>query len=254
MDIFSCCTEVRIAKDNFHIKKLDEKKLNNGKKINKEKHNNNYVNEKTNNEKKKKANNKSKDKESNYSKNNKSKYKKSKLKKKKRNFSKNQENTMAPKSMLELKDNQWDVSNYKNSGTVKLSEVEFNNAVNIFDCENTTFVIEKDKFKSLQIQKCVKCNIVLNNLISSIEIIDSKKIKIQVLGKCSSITIDKCIGIDIYLSKENNETEFTTALSAEMNVHLENEDDWKEITIPEQFQHQLENGKLNTRVSDLYKF
>ncbi|CRG93308.1 cyclase-associated protein, putative [Plasmodium gallinaceum] len=254
MAIFSCCTEVQLAKDNYHIKKFNEKKLNNDNKIKKEKLNNNDIKKKINNEKERKIDDKVKDKTSNNSKNNKFKQKKSEFKNKKRNFPKNQEN-MTSESVLELKDNQWNVSNFKNSGTVKLNEVELNNAVNIFNSENTTFVIENDKFKSLQIQKCVKCNIVLNNLISSIEIIDSKKIKVQALGKCSSITIDKCVGVDIYLSKENTETEFTTALSAEMNIHLENEDnDWNEITIPEQFQHQLENGKLNTRVSDLYKY
>ncbi|KOB58586.1 hypothetical protein PFHG_00335 [Plasmodium falciparum HB3] len=124
-----------------------------------------------------------------------------------------------------------------------------------YNWENTTFVIENNKFKSLQIEKCVKCNVVLNNLISSIEIINSKKVKIQVLGKSSSISIDKCTGVEFYLSKENVECEFTTALSSEMNIHIQGQDEeWTEITIPEQFQHHLENGKLTTRVSDLYKF
>ncbi|SBT30712.1 cyclase-associated protein, putative (C-CAP) [Plasmodium ovale wallikeri] len=162
---------------------------------------------------------------------------------------------MTGAATLKLKDNQWDISNYKNEKAVTLKEVGLNNAVNIYNCENSTFVIENDKFKSLQIQKCVKCNVVLKNLISSIETIDSKKVKIQILGKCSSISIDKCIGIDVYLSKENKESEFTTALSSEMNIHLENElGEWNEITIPEQYQHTLQDGKLNTRISDLYKF
>ncbi|KEG00668.1 cyclase-associated protein, putative [Plasmodium vinckei vinckei] len=161
---------------------------------------------------------------------------------------------MASNPSLNLKDNQWEVCNYKNEKIIKLEKVELNNSVNIFNCENSTFSIENPKFKSLQIQKCVKCNIVLNNLISSIEIIDCKKIKIQVLGKCSSISIDKCVGVEIYLSKENTESEFTTALSSEMNVHFEKDGEWQEITIPEQYQHTLCEGKLNTRVSDLYKY
>ncbi|SBT01094.1 cyclase-associated protein, putative [Plasmodium malariae] len=156
---------------------------------------------------------------------------------------------------INLKDNQWDVSNYKNEEIVKLNKVELNHAVNIFNCENSTIVIENEKFKSLQIQKCVKCNAVLKNLISSIEIIHSKNIKIQILGKCSSLSVDKSVGVQIYLSKENTDCEFTTALSSEMNIHLENaEGDWNEITIPEQFQHHLQDGKLSTRVSDLYNF
>ncbi|GAW79123.1 hypothetical protein, conserved [Plasmodium gonderi] len=155
----------------------------------------------------------------------------------------------------ELKDNQWNVSNYKNEKLVTLNKVELNNAVNIYNCEGSTILIENEKFKSLTIQKCTKCNVVLKNLISSIEIIDSKKLKIQVLGKCSSISIDKSAGVEIYLSKDNTESEFTTALSSEMNVHIENDkQEWKEITIPEQYQHTLTCGKLLTRVSDLYTF
>ncbi|EUD65300.1 hypothetical protein C922_04243 [Plasmodium inui San Antonio 1] len=156
---------------------------------------------------------------------------------------------------VNLTDNHWDVSNYKNEKVVTLNQVQVNNAVNIYHCEGTTFVIENDKFKSLSMHKCVKCNVVLKNLISSIEIISSSKIKVQVLGNCSSISIDKSAGVQIYLSKENSESEFTTALSSEMNIHIENENgEWTEITIPEQFQHRLENGKLLTRVSDLYAF
>ncbi|VWU50018.1 cyclase-associated protein, putative [Hepatocystis sp. ex Piliocolobus tephrosceles] len=162
---------------------------------------------------------------------------------------------MSNKEQLVFKDNQWNVSNYKNQKDVKLDKVNINDAINIFECDNSTFVISSTKFKSLQIQKCTKCNIVLNNLISSIDIIDSKKMKIQILGVCSAISIDKSIGVSIYLSKHNEETEFTTALSSEMNVHIEKKDkDWEEIVIPEQYQHKLLNGKLKTRVSDLYNF
>ncbi|KJP89204.1 hypothetical protein AK88_01082 [Plasmodium fragile] len=162
---------------------------------------------------------------------------------------------MTSEGAVKLKDNQWDVSNYKNEKLVTLDQVQVNNAVNIYHCEGTTFVIENDKFKSLAMHKCVKCNVVLKNLISSIEIISSNKVKVQVLGNCSSFSIDKSQGVQFYLSKQNTESEFTTALSSEMNIHLENENgEWTEIAIPEQYQHRLENGKLRTRVSDLYKF
>lgn len=165
--------------------------------------------------------------------------------------------TSSKQGKIELVDGQWKASNYVNSNEVRLNKVQITDTVSIFNCENSTLIIEADKFKSMQIQNCQKCNVVLKNLISAIEIIDSKKIKVQITGRCSSITIDKCIGVNIYLSKQNEETEFTTALSAEMNVHIEGnkpEDDWKEITIPEQYQHVLDKGDLTTRVSDLYKF
>ncbi|CAA9986350.1 cyclase-associated protein, putative [Plasmodium knowlesi strain H] len=162
---------------------------------------------------------------------------------------------MTSQGAVKLKDNQWEVSNYKNEKKVTLDQVQVNNAVNIYHCEGTTFVIENEKFKSLAMHKCTNCNVVLKNLISSIEIISSSKVKVQVLGNCSSISIDKSTGVQIYLSKENKESEFTTALSSEMNIHFENENgEWTEVTIPEQFQHRLVNGKLTTRVSDLYTF
>lgn len=156
-----------------------------------------------------------------------------------------------------LVDEQWNVCNYQDNKNVLLDKVQIMHTVSIFNCNNSTIVIDAEKFKSLQIQNCIKCNVVLKNLISAIEMIDSKKMKVQITGRCASVTIDKCIGVEIYLSKENEETEFTTALSAEMNVHVEGnnpDDDWKEITIPEQYQHVLNKGDLTTRVSDLYKF
>lgn len=161
------------------------------------------------------------------------------------------------KESVVLVDEQWNVSNCQDNKNVLLDKVQIMHTVSIFNCSNSTIVIDAEKFKSLQIQNCFKCNILLKNLISAIEMIDSKKIKVQITGRCASVTIDKCIGVEIYLSKENEETEFTTALSAEMNVHVEGnnpDDDWKEITIPEQYQHVLNKGDLTTRVSDLYKF
>jgi len=78
--------------------------------------------------------------------------------------------------------------------------------------------------------------------------------QLQTNGVCPSFSIDKVDGCLIYLSKESVPvSSFVTSKSTEMNVNWADENgDIKEAPIPEQFQHKLVNGTIDTAVSDLY--
>lgn len=132
--------------------------------------------------------------------------------------------------------------------------------VNLLDCHHHTFQLTPKKMNSLMIFSCTNLNIIVSSLISSIELCDCTKIKIQVLGVVPSITIDKSNGVDIYLSKQSkHQTEFATSKSGELNVnfpsnkHDNQQEEWMEAPIPEQFFHKITNeDKLHTVVSSLY--
>jgi len=126
--------------------------------------------------------------------------------------------------------------------------------VYVYNCEEVTIKINGAKFKSIIVDKCVKVNVIFPTIISGCEIVNSKKIAVQSDGVCPVFTIDKTVGVSVYLSKESAETSsFTTSMSSEMNVSIPDGDDYKEIPIPEQFYHKITDGGLTSEVSELYR-
>merc|ERR1712032_1263039 len=142
----------------------------------------------------------------------------------------------------------WVIENHDQESAKKVSdtgilEVEILDAkhqVYIYNCEEVTIKIKGDKFKSIVIDKCEKVN--------------CKKIAVQSESVCPVFSIDKTVGVSIYLSKESASiSSFTTSMSSEMNVSIIDGDDCKEIPIPEQFVHKVADGSVTSEVSDLYK-
>lgn len=126
--------------------------------------------------------------------------------------------------------------------------------VYIYNCEEVTIKINGTKFKSVIVDKCVKVNVIFPTIISGCEIVNSKKIAVQSDGVCPVFTIDKTVGVSVYLSKDSTEiSSFTTSMSSEMNVSVLDGDDYKEIPIPEQFYHKITDGDLTSEVSELYR-
>jgi adenylyl cyclase-associated protein len=125
--------------------------------------------------------------------------------------------------------------------------------VYIFNCDEVTVKINGAKLKSVVVDSCTKVNVVFDTIISGCELVNSKKIAVQSDGVCPVFTIDKTIGVTVWLSEESAKiTSFTTSMSSEMNVNIPEGDDRKEMPIPEQFVHKLAGGSLKSEVSDLY--
>jgi adenylyl cyclase-associated protein len=103
------------------------------------------------------------------------------------------------------------------------------------------------------VDKCEKCNVVFESVISSCEVVNSKKIQLQTDGVCPVFTVDKTVGCLVWLSKESAAiSSFVTSMSTEMNVNFPDGDDMKELPIPEQIVHKQEKGSVKSEVSDLY--
>jgi adenylyl cyclase-associated protein len=125
--------------------------------------------------------------------------------------------------------------------------------VYIYNCEGVTIKINGEKTKSIIIDTCEKVNVIFQSIISGCETVNSKKLAVQADGVCPVFTIDKTVGITLWLSKESAETtSFTTSMSSEMNVSIPDGEDRKEMPIPEQFMHKITGGSLSSEVSDLY--
>lgn len=138
-------------------------------------------------------------------------------------------------------------------GFVTVNITDPKEQVYIYNCEGITVVIN-GKFKSLILDKCVKCAVVFETLISSAELVNCKSVQTQVKNICPVFTIDKTEGVVIYLSEESAKVStITTSMSSEMNVTIPDGDTFKEIPIPEQFVHKIEKGGVTSEVSELYR-
>ncbi|KAL7566747.1 hypothetical protein ACA910_017795 [Epithemia clementina (nom. ined.)] len=138
------------------------------------------------------------------------------------------------------------------NGVITIEITDPKQQVYLYNCDGVTVKVV-GKFKSLVIDTCTKTAVVYETLISSAEMVNCKKIQLQVTGICPVFTIDKTVGLVVYLSKESADiSTFTTSLSSEMNVSYPDGDDQKEIPIPEQFVHKVGSGSMKSEVSDLY--
>nr|CEL69710.1 TPA: adenylyl cyclase associated protein, putative [Neospora caninum Liverpool] len=157
---------------------------------------------------------------------------------------------------LELQGDTWRVCNFVDKkDIIKIDAATMKQKVQIRDCKGVGIQIES-KVNSVIIDNCENLRLCVNSLISGAEFVNCRKIKFQVQGTCHSIAIDKCSGVDLYVSKESKDVEITTSKSGEMNLNFPKTDqedgDWTEVPIPEQFHHHIKNGVLETRVSELY--
>lgn len=142
------------------------------------------------------------------------------------------------------------------SGIINVEISDPKQQVYLYNCDGITVKIN-GKFKSLVLDKCEKCSVVYDTVISSAEMVNCKKIQLQVDGICPVFTIDKTVNVLIWLSAASAAmTSFTTSLSSEMNISFPDgtSDDRKEVPIPEQYVHKLNttNNTLSSVVSDLY--
>jgi adenylyl cyclase-associated protein len=152
----------------------------------------------------------------------------------------------------------WIINNQtKEQGVVEINADNVKHMVYIYGCDDATISIS-GKFKSVTIDSCNKTRVLFDTVISSCELVNCKRMQIQVRGTVPSIAIDKTDGCQTYLSKESLSTNFVTSKSSEMNISFPNEnDDMVEVPIPEQFVHRLihtpgSKPSVSSNVSDLY--
>jgi len=141
------------------------------------------------------------------------------------------------------------------NGVLTVNVTDPRHQVYIYKCDGATIDI-KGKCKGVVVDTATKCNILCDTVISALEVVNGKRLKLQVRGVCPSVAIDKTDGCLTYLSAEAAPaTTFVTSKSSEMNVSWPDKDgEYQEKAIPEQFQHKLdvEKGTISSEISDLY--
>ncbi|XP_056412588.1 adenylyl cyclase-associated protein 1 [Hyla sarda] len=160
----------------------------------------------------------------------------------------------APKKeppVLELEGKKWRVENQDNASNLVISDTELKQVVYVYKCVNSTLQI-KGKINSIIIDNCKKLGLVFEDAVGIVEIINARDVKVQVLGKVPTISINKTDGCHVYLSTGSLNCEIISAKSSEMNVLVPGSGgEFSEFPIPEQFKTVWNGEKLATTVTEI---
>ena len=128
-------------------------------------------------------------------------------------------------------------------------DVEMHQSVFIGNCSGITVQL-KGKANAVSISETKNTGVVVDSLISGIDIIKSYKFGLQITGVVAIVSVDKSDEGSIYLSKESvaADAQVFTSCTTSLNVNVPQDDDFAELAIPEQFKHTIKNGKLVSEV------
>ncbi|KAF2713235.1 adenylyl cyclase-associated protein [Pleomassaria siparia CBS 279.74] len=144
----------------------------------------------------------------------------------------------------ELDGNRWIIDNYDSPEAPLEIEVESHQSILISRCKATTIRII-GKANALSLDNSTRTSLVVDSLVSSIDVIKCPNFALQVLGTLPTLLLDQVDGAQIYLSKDSLNTEVFTSKSSSININLPTEDDdFKENPIPEQIRSYVSNGQL----------
>ena len=147
----------------------------------------------------------------------------------------------------------------------------FDNEIKVFDAEkmenktsilisnsiNCTFDVPK-KVNKIGLSNCENVKIMVDTLISTFEMTNSKKLEIFIKGTVNSFSIDSTEGVVVHLSQNSKNAQFYTSKASDIIIRIqknEDSDDYNELVIPEQFVFTInKDRKLEAKISDLYGY
>jgi adenylyl cyclase-associated protein len=147
-------------------------------------------------------------------------------------------------SKMELDGNRWIIDNYDSPDEPLEIEAEAHQSILISRCKNTVIRVN-GKANALSLDNSQRTSLVVDSLVSSIDVIKCPNFALQVMGTLPTLLLDQVDGAQIYLSKDSLNTEIFTSKSSSVNINLPTADgDTKEAPIPEQFRSYVKDGKL----------
>jgi len=153
----------------------------------------------------------------------------------------------------ELDGNKWIIENFENTGTDIIEiPVELNHSILISKCSKCVIQV-KGKANAISIDNCTGLSILIESLVSSIDVIKSPKFALQVDGIIPTILLDQVDGAQIYLQEKSMKTppEVFTSKCSSINIVTPpktDDDDSKETPLPEQLRSYFSNGRLLTEI------
>lgn len=107
------------------------------------------------------------------------------------------------------------------------------------------------KGNAISIDNSPKTSIIIDSLVSSVDVIKCPSFALQVLETVPTVLLDQVDGATIYLSNDSLNSEIFTSKCSSVNVYLppdSDDGDYKEESVPEQFRSYIKKGRLVTEI------
>ena len=157
----------------------------------------------------------------------------------------------------ELDGNKWLIQNYSSPSSPVELDVTLTQSVLITNCTATTIILH-GKANAVSIDNSPKSQILVETLVSSVDVIKCPGFAIQITGTLPTIMLDQVDGGSVFLGRESLGTEVFTSKCSSVNVVLpppeENENgngeegDSVECPLPEQIRTVVREGKCVSEI------
>jgi adenylyl cyclase-associated protein len=156
--------------------------------------------------------------------------------------------------VFELQDKKWRVEYQVNNHNLLIDETDLKQSIYIYKCNECTVTV-KGKVNSIILDSCSRVGLLFDDVLATVEFINSSMVQMQVLGKVPTVSIDKTDGCQVYLSRHSLDVEIVSSKSSSMNILIPNEhdDDYSEQPVPEQFKTVInrQTKKLATTATEM---
>ncbi|KAI0023068.1 adenylate cyclase associated N terminal-domain-containing protein [Xylariomycetidae sp. FL0641] len=135
----------------------------------------------------------------------------------------------------ELDGTKWTIENFEKHPEPIEIEVSMAQSILISRCSHTTIIL-KGKANAVTIENTQRLSLVVDSLVSTVDVVKSANFALQVMGELPTILLDGMDGAQIYLGKESQATRIFSSKSSSINVNVVSgpEEDYKELPLPYQ--------------------
>lgn len=134
-----------------------------------------------------------------------------------------------------LEGNKWMVENFDKEAQPIEIEATLSHSILISKCNNSTIIV-KGKANAVTIENTNRLNLIVDTLISSVDVVKSANFALQVMGTIPTVMMDQIDGAQVYFSKESTATRIIHSKSAGINLNVISgpDDDYIEVPLPGQ--------------------
>lgn len=103
----------------------------------------------------------------------------------------------------------------------------------------------KGKANAVTIENSSRLSLIVESLVSTVDVIKSQNFALQVLGAVPAVLMDSIDGAQIYFSKESTGTKIYSSKSSGINLNVISgeDEDYKEVPLPSQICSYFDEGK-----------
>ncbi|KAI4257699.1 MAG: hypothetical protein LQ352_001539 [Teloschistes flavicans] len=152
----------------------------------------------------------------------------------------------------ELEGNKWLIENYDGNPPEGMLEIQasISHSILISRCSKLTIRVV-GKANAISLDNCTQCSLVIDSLVSAVDVIRSPRFEMQVLGALPTIMLDGVDGAQIYLGRGSLGTEVFTSKCSGVNINFpegEEDDEYVERALPEQIKSVIMDGVVVSEI------